>query len=232
MMLRIVATTFAVVLAAPALRAQDLADICRRVQHPPVGAWSEFRVVGGRNDGGTTRLSVVGTETRGDTSYLWLESVARGFHMAGSPDPADTVSFVTKALVRGFGTGMDQPREMIMKIGAAPAMIMPVGGAGGSSPMDDCASGKVVGWESVTVPAGTFRALHVQDDSGGGDAWILPDLPFALIKTGMGGPGDSGEMELVAHGMGATSAITETPRPYDPGLFMKEMMRPAPDTGH
>ena len=212
MLRRTAAAAFVVLLAVPVARAQNLAEICRRQENPPVGAWSEFRVVGGPNDGATERLAVVGTETRADTSYQWIEFSAHGYRMSGS---GDTTSVVMKGLARGGWAGMAQPRELIMKIGTAPAMEMPVGGPdSGSGSLDDCANSKVVGWESVTVPAGTFRALHIQDDSGGGDAWVVPDLPFGMIKGGMGGtPGDSGQMVLVAHGMGAKSAITETPRP-------------------
>jgi hypothetical protein len=126
---------------------------------------------------------------------------------------------------------MEQPRALIMKVGGLPAMEMPVGqpggpGGPGSTPLEDCASGTVVAWESVTVPAGSFRALHVRDARDSGDAWIVPDLPFGLVKAAMGSAGsDSGDMVLTGHGAGATSQITETPRPYDPKTFWQMMLR-------
>lgn len=221
-------------LLAPAARAQDLADLCRRVTQPPVGAWSEFRAVGGGRIPFTSmRMAIVGQETRGGTAYLWMEFSARGISM-GQGGGGDTVAMINRMLVRGFGPGMSDPVAVVMKFGSAPAMEMPVGGpsqgAPGSTSLKDCTSSKVVGWESVTVPAGTFRALHVQDADGGGDTWVVPDLPFGIVKALTGSqPGDSGQMVLAAHGMGARSQITETPRPFDPQVFgqmMQQMMRP------
>jgi len=231
MLRRSLAASAALLLAAPAARAQDLAAICRRVVRPPVGAWSEFRVIGGQGGGATLRMAVVGTETHGDTSYLWLEFAAHGFPLGQSEGGrADTLSVINRMLVPGFGPGMAEPRAHVMKFDGAPAMEMPMGRshgerAPGANSLEDCARGKVVGWESVTVPAGTFRALHVTNADGGNDSWVVPDLPFALVKAGVGAADDSGRMELVAHGMGAKSQITETPRPYDPQLFIQMLMR-------
>ena len=227
MLRRIAAASALALCAVPAVRAQDLAAVCRRVMHPPVGAWSQFQIVGGRSHGGGMRLSIVGTETRRDTAYLWLEFAMRGMPVGG--DGRDTLTVVNKLLVAGFGPGMTEPREHIIKFGSAPAMTMPVdragGPAAGPSMMQDCTDGKVVGWESVTVPAGAFRALHVQDEEGKGDSWVVPDLPFGLVKGAMGGDADdSGQMVLVGHGTGAKSQITETPRPYDAQLLMQLMM--------
>jgi phage terminase large subunit-like protein len=64
MMRRIAAAAVSIVLLPAALRAQDLVALCRQAQHPPVGAWSEFRMVGGREDGATVRISIVGSERR------------------------------------------------------------------------------------------------------------------------------------------------------------------------
>lgn len=229
-MLRRLATASALLLlAAPAARAQDLAEICRRVMRPPVGAWSQYTMVGGSARGATMRVSAVGTETHADTSLLWLEFAVRAIP-AGAPDSSsDTISVVNKLLVTGFGPGMSEPHAHILKFGSAPAMTMPVGqGPGadtpGSTTMQDCAGGKVLGWESVTVPAGTFRAVHLQNAEGKADAWIVPDLPFGLVKAATSGEeGDSGEMVLTAHGMGANSLIAEAPRPYDPQLLIQLM---------
>jgi hypothetical protein len=223
MLRRIAAATALVLLAAPAARAQDLAAVCRQVMHPPVGAWSQFNIAGGRANGATTRMAVVGTETRGDTAFLWLEFAAHGMPMGLPEGGGDTLTIINKLLVTAFGSAMAEPRQHVMKLGSAPAMTMPVGGAGApTSPMEDCAGGKVLGWESVTVPAGTFRALHVQDARGQGEAWIVPDLPFGMVKAAAGSdPSDSGQLVLVAHGMGATSQITEAPRPYDAQVLIR-----------
>jgi len=53
----------------------------------------------------------------------------------------------------------------------------------------------VVGWESVTVPAGTFRALHVTTGDGG-EVWASRDVPFGLVKT----HGKQGDLALTGRG--------------------------------
>jgi len=223
---RIAALLAVLPFAAPAARAQDLAAVCRRIMHPPVGAWSEFGIQGGRAQGTTMRMAVVGRETLHDTTFLWLEIAARGMPMGLGGAAADTLVVINKVLVPGFGPGMAEPREHVLKFGSLPAMTMETGrrgpGAASGPTMQDCGNGKVVGWESVTVPAGTFRALHVQDAEGSGDSWVVPDLPFGVVKAAAA---DSGYMVLTGHGMGATSRITETPRPYDPKALMQLLMQ-------
>jgi len=66
----------------------------------------------------------------------------------------------------------------------------------------------VVGWEQVTVPAGTFRALHIKSADDKTEAWVVPDLYFAMVKATM----HEGSLELTAKGADAKSSITETPR--------------------
>lgn len=229
---RIAVAALVLLLAAPPGWAQDLATVCRGVMHPPVGAWSEFRMEGGSTPGSSMRMAVVGQETRGGTHYLWMEFAAHGFPMGGAEGGGDTISMINKILVPGFGPEMSEPAAVVMKFGSMPAMEMPAGGAEhgpeapGSTSLTDCTSSRVIGWESVTVPAGTFRALHVQDPDGSGDSWVVPNLPFGVVQALTGEePGDSERMVLVAHGMGARSAIVEKPRPFDQAAFMQMMQQ-------
>lgn len=231
-MLRPVVAVLALVVVVPSVAcAQDMAALCRRVRHPPVGAWSEFKFVGGRNDAATIRMSIVGTENREGAGYLWLEMAMRGFAMGsgGEGGARESRPMITRMLVTDYGPGMRAARATIMKIGGAPAMEMPGGrsrgpGAAGAPTLENCRNAKVIGWESVTVPAGTFRALHVVNASGRGDSWIDPELPFALVKEATGGEEEQRhQLVLIAHGMGARSQITERPRPFDPRLFMQMM---------
>ena len=225
MVRRLACLTALLVGVAPPARAQDLAALCRQLAHPPVGAWSEFKVTGGRGDGTSMRMAVVGRETRGDSSLLWLEIAVRGMPLGMGEARNDSLVIVNKMLVPGYGPGMAEPRAHVMKFGSLPAMTMPENqrGPGGAAPaLHDCGDGKVVGWESVTVPAGTFRALHVQDADGSGDAWVVPTLPFGMVKVA---DADSGFLVLTGHGTGARSQITETPQPYDPQAFMRLLMQ-------
>ena len=166
-MIRRVAASALIALAASsaAARAQDITSLCERARHPAVGAWSEFKWVGGRNDGASIRMSIVGTERREGADYLWMEIVMRDFPMGPARQQGGTPRamprIVSKVLVPGFGVGPSSPRATIMKLGDAPAMEMPVAqgqvGTAGAPNLDACRSAKVVGWEAVTGPAGTFR---------------------------------------------------------------------------
>ena len=233
---RLAAASLALLLAVPAARAQNLVDICRRASRPPVGAWARYRFEGGRESGATIRMAIVGTESHGDTAYLWVEVAAHGLPMRGSRGEGgaggDTLTMINKMLVAGIGPGIASPRAMVMKFGTLPAVAMPTEMPGGnrSSPGTDalraCADAKVVGWESVTVPAGTFRALHVRNAERGGESWVVPDLPFAMVKVTSGREnGAMNDMVLLAHGSGARSEITETPQPFNPQAFGQMMMQ-------
>ena len=238
MLRRIAAASACLLFAVPALRAQNIAEICRHVMTAPTGSWSRFRFEGGRENGATMRMAVVGTESHGDTTYEWLEMEMHGLMTGLGLGTAgdDSMTMISKMLVRGFGPGMVAPRAAIMKFGSLPAMEMPMNGPRmgnqnpGSEALRNCENSKVIGWESVTVPAGTFRALHVQDSQGRDDSWIVPDLPFALVRTG--NVRDSSQLVLVAHGSGARSAITETPQPFNPQVFMQLMMQQRGGGGH
>jgi len=226
MLRRLVAVSAFAALALPGTAAaQDLMSICERAQHPRVGAWSEFKMIGGRNDGGTMRMSVVGSERRGGTEYYWLEMVMRGFFNGRGEEASGPQRMISKMLVAGLGPGMGRPMATVVKVGDAPAMEMPTGrpspGAQTHTGLEDCRDAKVIGWERVTVPGGTFRALHVQGASAHADTWVDPDLPFALVKEVSNDQEDRGQMVLTGHGMGARSQITEKPRPFDPQLMMQ-----------
>lgn len=216
-MLRPVAAFAALSLAVTPLYSQDLVALCRQMSHPPVGSWATFKVVGGTDDGATVKVAVVGAEA-GD---IWIEFSMSGF---GGPS-GQKFSGMSKALVDGFGPGMAHPKKSILKIGNSPAMIMPVGGPMGQMASSDrtgfakCGEGKSLGYADVTVPAGTFHALHVQDPKDASEIWVMPTVPLGLIKaTKMGGGGD---VVMTGHGSGAKDELTETPVPFNPAIFMQ-----------
>jgi hypothetical protein len=115
-----------------------------------------------------------------------------------------------------FQTGV--VRGIVMKSGTEPAMRMPeqmvamMGSRMASSVAAEmarnCLEMEVVGWEQVTVPAGTFRALHVRHARERTEAWIRPELYFGMVKVTT----KDGTMELTGQGNDARSSITETPR--------------------
>ncbi len=222
-----IASAFAALVLPATSAAQDLNAICEKAQRPRVGAWSEFRMEGGRNDGATMRMSVVGSERRSGTEYLWMEFVMRGFGAGRGEHAAGPHRMISKMLVTGLGPAAGRPAATIVKVDDQPAMEMPQGrpspGGPSQAGLQHCRDSKVVGWESVTVPAGTFRALHVINESGRGETWVNPDLPFALVKEVGNEEGQRTQTVLTGRGMGARSQITERPRPFDAQAFMRMM---------
>ena len=210
-------------LAVPVLRAQtatDLADVCKTVGDAKPGQWASFDATNGGSEAGKLRLAVVGSERAGDTTLYWFEVSFMG------KDPGH--SGVVQILNPSLAAGVAAPHGLIVKMGAQPAMKIPgpmatlMGKQAGqnTSAFDwaaRCSGAHVVGWESVTVPAGTFRTLHVATDDGA-EVWGSRDVPFGLVKT----HGRQGDMALTARGSDAKSSITEKP------LDMPGMMMPKP----
>ena len=200
--------------APPSLAAQDKDKLCNDLQQKPmqVGQWANFRWTGGRTDGSTMRLAVVGTEAVGGTPYYWFEV---GFDDA-SKGPRGKM--VIQVLVPGFNKATDV-RGMIMKSGTEPAMRMPAemvqmaSGQMGKNFATEfahkCQEMDVVGWEQTTVPAGTFRALHLRHVAEQTDTWVVPALYFGVLRVTLK---DGSTMELTGRGTDAKSSITETPR--------------------
>ena len=227
MLRQLVAASAVVALLAPAsAEAQDITALCEKARRPPVGAWSEFKWVGGRQDGATVRLSIVGSERREGAQYLWMEMMMRGFPLGPERQQGErNTRMISKVLIESFGPGTCIPHVSIIKFGDNPAMEMPAAqsrmATQGAPTLRGCRDAKVIGWESVTVPAGTFRAIHIKNATGSSDSWVAPDLPFALVKELDSEDGQSRQMLLIGHGMGARTQITERPRPWDPRAFMQ-----------
>ena len=198
-------------LTAPALFAQgptDLADMCKAVSEAQVGQWASFDATGSAG-GGKVRLAVVGSERSGDSTFYWFEVNAAG------KDPSQ--SGILQLLAPNLASGVVTPRAMIIKWGGQPAVkvsgqmvgMMGQKGSQGSSAFDwaaHCTSAHVVGWESVVVPGGTFRALHVTAEDGT-DIWASREVPLGMVKL----HGRKGDLALRDHGTDAKSSITEKP---------------------
>ena len=195
--------------------AQDRDKICQDVQRRPmtVGNWASYRWTGGRSDGTTMRFAIVGTEAQAGATYYWYEMGI------DNPNQGAKGKTIIQMLVPGLGSLAGGLRGMIMKSGDAPATRMPdqmvqmMGGrmAGNVAAQitQGCQEMEIVGWEEVTVPAGSFRALHLRHPKDQTEAWVRPELYFGMVKVVT----KDGTMVLTGHGRGARSSITETPRP-------------------
>jgi len=199
-------------LCASPLIAQDKEKVCTDFQNRPmrVGEWADYRWKGGRTDGSTMRMALVGTEAVAGKPNFWYEIAL---------NDAKHGKTILQLLVPGFGFQASSIHGLIMKSGSEPAMRMPqqmvqmMAGQMGQNFAAEfahkCAQMDVVGWEQLTVPAGSFRALHIKDAAEQTDAWLVPDLYFGLVRAQLK---DGSSMELTGKGTGAKSSITETPQ--------------------
>lgn len=213
MLRRLIFAAVAVALTAGPGVAQEFSDFCRGNPRLTVGQWSSYRYVGGRADGTTMRMAIVGAERQNDSTFLWYEMrIEDGKH----PDRGPTI---TQMLVSGLGTPDFSIHGMVMKAGnrqalrypdmMLQAMAGPIKKGVGGMIEQKCKQGavQVLGWETVSVPAGRFRALHFRD--GDDEAWVSPELGFPLVRYTST---KAGTMELTGHGADAKSSITETPQ--------------------
>ena len=185
-------------------------DVCaENFKWPKVGTWAEYRGTYEKKTPVSSRYAVVGTESRNGAAYKWVELKMH--------DDKRNQDMIYQMLVPDAGPmQMDQVQEVVMKMGADPAMKM--GGmmmkmmrgqlSKNSAFKDACTEAAMVGEEKVTVPAGSFQAKHFRSDKYDTDSWIDPKVPFSMLKS----VGKSHEVVLVATGDGAKSSITEEPK--------------------
>ena len=197
------------------LAAQDFQSFCSGTVPITVGRWASYQFTGGRADGSTMRMAIIGSERFGDSTYYWYEL------QTTAPSGKKPNHTILQILMAGIASPQVALRGFIMKNNDQPAMRAPdmmVGMMGRSFTSgvsqyleQHCKKGgmQVLGIESVTVPAGTFRASHIKDDEGG-EAWVARDVGvFAMVKVLYK---DGMVMELTGRGSDAKSAITETPQ--------------------
>ena len=193
---------------AAGLSAQDLSGLCGRIARFSVGQWSSYQTTGPHGTY-TSRFAIIGSEQ----GALWYE-----VHSVRTDKPDPKTTSTIQMLVAGLGTPHADIRTVVMKSGDRPAQRRPEMRRGMVNRMlsqnvadmvrKSCERAHAVGWESVRVPAGTFRALHVTDPETEANSWVLLDVPFGMVKMTTK---DGIEMVLTGHGTNAKSLITETP---------------------
>jgi hypothetical protein len=160
-------------------------------------------------------MAIVSSEKVGDSTFYWYELQ---MHSMRGNKPNNTIM---QMLVAGLASPRVSIKGLIMKDNdhpatRAPEMMIGMMSRAFTSGMGQyleqrCKNGNVtiVGMESVTVPAGTFQAMHFKDNEGG-EGWVSKEMGlFAVVKV-IGKDGTV--MELTDRGSDAKSAITETPQ--------------------
>jgi hypothetical protein len=205
----------ALLLAASVGAAEAQNDCLADVKMPEVGQWAEYTGTM-NNDPFTMRYAVVGAEEREGKPMRWLE-----LKMVGKKKDQN---MVYQVLTPGNPAEMDQAQEVVFKPGDKQAMKMNGmmlkmirGQLKKNSILATLCEGIApAGEESVTVPAGTFKAVRYHDSKHDADTWVVPDRPFMMVKS----KGKDFDLSLAASGDGAKSSITETPQEM-PGMGSK-----------
>jgi hypothetical protein len=199
-----------------AARAQNAcADVAKFFAHPPkIGEWAEiaWEKKGDEKGPDRMRMAAVGTERREGKQLYRLQ-----MEMTDDKGKHSIIQMLTPWDVGTVHGG--EAVEVVMKMEGQPAMKMG-GGMMRHSPASQtdwrefCSKSTFVGEESVTVPAGTFKARHYKGPDG--DTWASLDAPvWHIVKMTTK---DGKTMVLSGKGTGAKNEITETP------VDMKAMM--------
>ncbi len=170
---------------------------------PVIGGWSEYQITTKREGSMKMKVAIVGKE--GDA--YWYETVMEGGKRG---------HIITKMLVSGNPEDPKNIKRLIVKEGDKPAREMPVEMMRQGPSKGQEAKGNIVdkGIETITVPAGAFKAQHMQYQAQGEatDVWIYKDVcPYGLIKS----QSKDAEMALTGYGTGAKSQITEAPQKFE-----------------
>jgi len=215
--LPMLATLAALPIASVPAAAQDPAQLCKAIGMVTVGQWASYSVTGASGHSGKARFAIVGSERRSDTTLYWIEISGSEMGTRGEG--------IMQVLVPGLGVEASGIHGMVVKTAGQPAMKMPDQMLGmmnqrmaENNPAlaitRRCGSARAVGWETVTVPAGSIKALHMKDPEGG-EAWMSRDIPFGIVKA----HSKDGDLVLTGRGMDAKSSIAEKPLEM-PGVMM------------
>ncbi|TDJ34945.1 MAG: hypothetical protein E2O53_07095 [Gammaproteobacteria bacterium] len=210
---RVIITMLLAITLAPPVAARDLAEICKKVGELTVGQWADYHNDVPFVESLNSRYAIVGEETVDDTPHFWLElnianpvgNTIMQMLIPGYPYPPQGISGLIMQLAPDLV--MEYSKEMAGSMSSQ-------GGDNLSAPTAQaCNESEIVGTESVTVPAGTFQAVHVKARLGGGkmDIWISDEVPFGIVKFA---DEDGYGLQLLAHGMDAKSSITGTPMKF------------------
>lgn len=186
----------------------------RGVWNPVVGTGSVYQIERGPDKKTEMEMAVVGEEALDGKPAHWLEIAVA--------DPRSGNPVLMKQLVVKDGDRIETRRSLLQIPGRPPFEVpIPPPSAAGTPPktmVDVRKDAERVGTESVTTPAGTFKAEHYRIKDGKGDVWIAENVaPWGLVK--MTSPDAS--LILIRQLTNATSKVTGTPEKFDPAELMR-----------
>lgn len=195
---------------------------------PEVGAWAEYEYSedsrGKKKDSARFKISVVGKEGE----FYWIEQ-----HFAPqSEEPVTMKMLVGKAAAK--------PKKILIKTEEGVMdMTRFYGAMSPGTSTEDQGKMKEAGSETVSVPAGKFKArkMTYEDKSENGSVWMKAGVgPYGLIQQEVSSKKETTRMVLHSYGKGAKpsignkadSAMPDMPAGMEGGMpDMKELMKKA-----
>jgi hypothetical protein len=123
-------------------------------------------------------------------------------------------------------------KKVVMQLGAADPMDMPIDMTGGK-PFTKPNPKGLVGSETIKTPVGAIKTKHYRDKTPQGDKidyWVSESVPpLGLVKIEVdqkSNPQIKGKLlfDLVASGKDAKQSITKPAKPFDQAALMQQMM--------
>jgi hypothetical protein len=188
----------------------------------PIGAWSAYTVTLTGLPPMKQRFALVGRDAATNTVELTTEGGMMG---AGN-------SVVLRVVLEADLSKPDRVKKLVMQLADNPPMELREGG-----PKDQFARldpRKLVGRETITVPAGKIATRHYRDRSASGrtDVWVSDEAPpFGIVKLqgnvsqAPGAPSYPVTVELTDRGKDAKPVVVRPPQPFDPNVLMGQMNR-------
>jgi hypothetical protein len=187
----------------------------------PIGSWAEYRLeMPGAPAPLKQRMALVGRDPNGHVVEMRVE---------GGPIPGGG-PVTLRVVVDPDASKTDRVRKVVMQMGDQDPMEMPIGPQMQQGQFTQLDPKKIIGTETIKVPAGELETKHYRDQRPGGppmDAWVSEDVPpFGLVKVetmaqGPGAPpGTKVAMVLTARGTGAKPSITKPVKPFDQMALM------------
>lgn len=189
-----------------------------------VGAWAEYGVTANGQEL-KSRWALVARDGKNSTLEMTMQ---------GGPMAMMGGKMTMKMVLAPDPTAAQDPvKQLVMQMGDRDPMELPAESARSMHKFIKPDPRKLVGAESVKVPAGTFKARHYRDSTEQAtfDAWVSEDVPpLGMVKVSVvpkpGATGPNGqpmpqiEMQLTGRGKDARPTVTKPAKPFDPQVLM------------